>query len=448
MDPETEQVRARLSRALPKREWRAVEAWLSTFYPFQLNWLLDWNRFALLNKSRQIGASHTYAAAADLWGLFGETTTVISVGEREAVEVLDKAGRHAQALAALGSEWARPVGMSATTLRLASGGRVIALPSTSGGRSFSGNVLLDEFAYHQHPEKVWDGAGGTVMHGYKLRVMSTPNGVGNLWHKLYTDPEQHKGYSLHEVTLDEAMADGLEVSLEDCWKMARGDPRVFDQLFRCKFLDNDAQYISSDLIREATVNDLPDGNGDCYGGLDIGLERDLTSLVIVKRIDAIRSTVHIETHKRTDDEIIDQLCDKAFGPRYRCHRLCADATGLGAIPAQRAKRRYGPKFEPVSFTNKSKEDLATGLYAVAAASELRLPRKYIHDGRDEGALLRDDIASIRRIVTAAGNVRYDAPRTSAGHADRAWALMLALHACGRPVLSTSIGTATSTRSWR
>jgi phage FluMu gp28-like protein len=427
---ETEIARARLQQALPRREWLAASAWLSTLYPYQQNWLLDWQRFALLNKSRQIGASHTYAGAATLWAILGETTTVISVGEREAVEVLDKASKHAQALAMLGSEWARPVGMSATTLRLKSGGRVIALPSTSGGRSFSGNVLLDEFAYHQHPEKVWDGAGGTVMHGYKLRVMSTPNGVGNLWHQLWTDPKAHAGYSLHEVTLEQAMADGLIVSLEDCWKMARGDPRVFDQLFRCKFLDNNLQYIATDLLNLIIVDDVGAADGENYAGLDIGMNRDLTCLAIVNRSGDMRRLVHIETHKRTDDETLDALCEKAFGV-YKCRRLSADATGMGSIPSTRWRRKYGSRFEPYVFTNKSKEELATGLYAVAAADELRIPKNYMFGGVNEAALLRDDVSAIRRIVTTAGNVRYDAPRTEAGHADRAWALMLALNGCAK-----------------
>jgi len=43
-----------------------------------------------------------------------------------------------------------------------------------------------------------------------------------------------------------------------------------------------------------------------------------------------------------------------------------------------------------------------------------------------------ELASIRRIITAAGNIRYDAPRTSEGRADRAWALALALYACSTP----------------
>ena len=243
-----------LRKALPAREWQAVRAWLTTFYPYQLRWLLDWNRFAVVLKARQIGASHTYAAAACLWALLGETTTVISKGEREALEVVESASKHSRVLAALGSHWATPGGKDAAQeVRFASGGRIVALPSTSGGRGFSGNVILDEFAYHVDPAKVWDGAAAVVMHGYKMRVMSTPNGVGNLFHQLWTDPATNKGYVKHAVTLAEAQADGLRVSDETCWSMARGDRHLFDQLFNCSFLFSGRNFF--DVERAAALTD-------------------------------------------------------------------------------------------------------------------------------------------------------------------------------------------------
>ena len=414
---------AALRRSLPPSEWAAVEAWLSTFYPFQLAWLLDWTRFSICVKARQIGASHSYAAAAVLWGMLGETTTVVSVGEREALEVVTKARLHCEALTKFGSRWARP-GKGQGDFSLDSGGRILALPATSGGRSFSGSVILDEFAYHVDPARVWDGAGGTVMHGYKLRVVSTPNGVGNLFHDLWTSDKAHAGYSLHSTTLDQARADGLRVDESECWKMARGDARVFDQLFRCSFLDNEQQYIPSALI-DAAMGDVYCAEGDTFAGLDIGRTADLTVLVIV-RLDEQRvaHVIHTETRKRTAVEDLEQLAALAFSPMFRARRLCVDSTGMGAFPAESLQKKFGrTKVEPVAFTLQSKEDLATTLYQRFIEQTIRIPRD---------ADLRDDICALRRIVTSAGNIRYDAPHTDKGHADRAWALALALHGCSGP----------------
>lgn len=422
-----------LRRALPPNDHRAVCAWIETFYPYQQNWILDPVRFALLVKSRQIGASHSYAAWALLRALVGQLTTVISVGQREADEIIEKAGRHAAALERLGSTWAK--GKPTTDeLKLATGGRILSLPATSGGRSYSGNVILDEAAYYQHPEKVWDGAGGVVMHGFAMRVLSTPNGVGNLFHELVTDEKAHEGYRMHAVTLDQARAEGLRVDEAECWKMARGDPRVFDQLFRCKFLDGDAQYIPSDLI-SAALYEGP-SQGEVYGGLDIGRTADLTALVLVYMDKArVRWEFLTECRKRTSQTDLDELVELAAAKG--CRRLCVDATGMGAFPAEQMKRfERRMQVEPVVFSLSVKEDLATSLYQAIAQLTGRI--------RKANAALRDDLCAIRRIVTSAGNVRYDAPHTDKGHADRAWAYALALHASSRGGRAGRIGGTVST----
>lgn len=410
-----------LRRALPPVEWQAVRLWLQSFYPFQLRWLLDWTRFAISVKARQIGASHTYAAAAALWSLFGETTTVISVGEREAAEVLMKTAMHADALVRFGSQWAKTVGVSKQQVRFASGGRAIALPATSGGRSYSGNILLDEFAYHIDPERVWDGASAVVMHGYKMRVMSTPNGVGNLFHKLWSDPAANSGYTKHSVTLEQARADGLRIADDVCWKMAYGDPRLFDQLFHCSFLDGDYQYIPTSLVQAAIDFAMAPVPGVAYAGLDIGLENDLTSLTVVK-LDRNGKVWEQETRtcKRTIWEDQQAMIMASFQD-WEWHRLCLDATGMGAVPAQLLQKALGKnRVIPVDFTLQSKEMLATGMYQRFAGKTIKITN-------DEQ--LVHDVCALRRIVTSAGNVRYDAPRTRDGHADRAWSLALALHAC-------------------
>lgn len=422
---------AKYRRVLAPSDYAALFAWLSTFRPFQLDWLLELATYAICLKARQTGFSHTSAALGVLWGAFhGELTTIISVGDREAKEVLTYAKRHARVLNQLGCSLAQIVKETEREIVFASGGRIIALPGT-GGRGFSGNVIIDEYAYAAHAAKVWDAAGAVTMLGGRLRVISTPNGIGNEFEQLWTGITKGRisGWKSFLVTLDDAIAQGYPVDLAKCWTMAKGDPRIFDQWFRCKFLDNDLQYIPSDLFGKRFVDEISDA-GVAFGGLDIGEKRDRTTLAIVKRNGDKRTLVHIESHKLTDDDLLDRLASKAIN-HYGCQRLALDKTGLGIFPSKRMKRTYGSKVEQVDFNLTTKEDLATGLYDVVQTGELDLPRVYMFNGEDQMPALRDDVYAIRRIVTAAGNVRYDAPRTANGHADSAWALMLALHGAGR-----------------
>ncbi len=428
-------MRRALLQALPARESQAVELWLTSLYNYQIDWLLDETRYSLWLKSRQIGASHVLGACGALWGaMLGEVTTVVSVGEREALEVLGKAERHALALVAMGSKWAAPRGAKyrvGEEVRFASGGRIIALPSSSAGRSFSGNVILDEFGYHTDAKKVWDGAAAVVMHGEsKLRVASTPNGTGNLWHQLWTEPKANEGYSKHSITIHQAIADGLKVDLAECRRMSRGDLRLFDQLFGCSFLDSNEQYIPTDLITAASVEDLYCYEGECYGGLDIGRTNDRTVLVVVKV--GPLGVIYVQivlSKKRTSGADIRDLASQALG-KFGCRRLAVDATGMGTFPAEELVAMHGKhRVEPVVFTLNTKEDLATTLFQRFSDRQIRIPR--------DDADLRNDLCAVRRIITSAGNVRYDAPVTEDGHADRAWALALAIHAASRPVATVS-----------
>lgn len=412
----------RLERVLPERERRAAFIWLSTFFDFQLAWLLDWSKFSILLKARGIGASHTYAAAAVLWGLIGEKTVIISVGDREATEVLDKTKLHAGALVRFGSQWAAKTRDNESQLQLVSGGRVESLPATSAARGYTANVLLDEFAFHHSPQKVWDAAGPATRLGHRGRVFSTPNGVGNLFHNMWTQRAPELGWTRHEVTIDQAIAAGLQVDLQEKWQESGADQRIFDQNFRCSFLDGDQQYIPTEYIERAVyAGPPPILDGHIYAGLDVGRTNDLTVLAIVKKaVDGVVYVASIKTCKRTawDEQISMVLGAHAA---WGFERLSVDATGIGSMPAETLQKHMGRhRVEPVDFTMGSKEELATLLFQHFAQGTLAIP--------DDQAL-RQDVAAIRRIVTAAGNVTYDAPRTSEGHADRAWALALALRAC-------------------
>lgn len=430
---------------LPSREFTALDCWLSTFYDFQLAWLLEQAKRAVCVKARQIGWSHTTAAAAVLWSAFhGEHTTILSKGDKEAKEVLEKARAHADVLGALGSQYVDPTRSTTDEIVFRSGGKILALPST-GGRGFTGNLILDEFAYHPHQQAAWDAAVPAMRLGdFRLRVISTPNGVGDAFYELVKRIRSGlmPRTKLHQVTIDDAQREGFPVDLKECWEDAKGDPRLFDQLYRAKFLDGELQYIPSALIDACSVDDLRTTEGAWYAGLDVGKTVDRTVLVVLRKTSGpAYVTQHIETIRRTDNEGLDAMVERAF-KRFDVRRLCVDATGMGAFPAERMQKSYGSsKIEPITFTLQTKEDLATALYTAFVKQQIRIPKtgkaytKLSETGKPEPAFasaepeqLREDVASIRRIITTAGNVRYDAPHTDEGHADRAWALALALHA--------------------
>ena len=104
-------------------------------------------------------------------------------------------------------------------------------------------------------------------------------------------------------------------------------------------------------------------------------------------------------------------------------RVCIDATGLGAQLAERAREKFAWKAEPVVFTSRVKEDLATGL-------KIELEKRLVRLVDDER--LRADLRGIRKEVTLSGNARY-AGESEGSHCDRFWAKALRQHAARQRV---------------
>jgi len=154
-------------------------------------------------------------------------------------------------------------------------------------------------------------------------------------------------------------------------------------------------------------------------GVDIGRKRDLTVIWVLERLGDVLYTRHVETLRnmpKGEQEAILWPWLELAG------RSCLDATGLGIGWADDAQKRFGTyRVEGVTFTQRVKEALAYPVRGNMEDRRLRIP--YDPD-------IRADLRSVTKQTTAAGNIRFTAERTPDGHADRFWALALAIHAAG------------------
>ena len=91
--------------------------------------------------------------------------------------------------------------------------------------------------------------------------------------------------------------------------------------------------------------------------------------------------------------------------------------------AEHLVQRYGGAVEPVMFTAQFKERIAPMVKQGFEDRTIRIP-----DNRE----VRTDINAVKRFVTPAGNVRFDAEHTDRGHADRFWALAMVVNAATQP----------------
>lgn len=410
---------------------QALRLWRSTLYPYQIRWITEPSRFAACVKSRQIGFSHATAAALVLGALVhGRPQIVLSASQSLSDEVLDKARRHSTLLARLGYPGAdRFTTNSATEIGWSNGGRVIALPaSPRTARSFTGDVWLDEFAYHLDPKKIRDAAFPIALRGdWRVRVFSTPNGATGLFYEMAS--RRARGWAWHSVTLDDALAEGVPVDREAAFALAGGDERVIDQWYRCKFLDGDMQYYPTAWLVRALSwpGELLSIEGaTLHAGFDVGRTRDLSVLVVVALVGSTAFVLGVHTFKRTKFAEQRKALAKLRGV-YEWDSLHVDSTGLGSQLAEELVDAWGEdEVVPVKFGADSKEALITGAFRWLSANRLRLPKD------DVGREIADEAKTIRRVISAAGNVQYVAPSGDGGHADRWTALCLALRGAGEP----------------
>lgn len=405
------------------------------FHPYQQRWIANESRFKVGMFARQTGKTFgtTFELARDcqLADLEGkrERWVILSRGERQAKEAMEEGvKRHFQAMGAVitasEGEWQGEASYKALEVVLPNGSRVTALPANPDtARGFSANVFLDEFAFHADSRKIWTALFPVISAGWKLRVVSTPNGKGNKFYELMTgdDPVWYR----QTTDIYEAVADGLPRNIEEL-RRALDDEDAWSQEYELKWLDEASAWLDYDLINSVEHDQAGDPNGYqgncCYIGNDIGARRDLWVAWVWELVGDVFWCREIRTLKRASFAEHDRVMDELF-EKYRVMRLCMDQTGMGEKPVEDAIRRYGSsRVEGVLFTQSSKQLLATVGKQAFEDRKVRIPMG--------DPALRADLHKLKKVTTPTGGVRFEADSDAAGHADRAWAAFLGIYAGG------------------
>lgn len=320
------------------------------------------------------------------------------------------------------------------------GSRVVALSaSPDSARGFGGNLLLDEFAFHADSRRIWGSAFPVAARGgHKIRVISTPNGKNKFYELMTT---ANNGWSKHHVDIYEAVRQGLDVNVEELRK-GMADQDAWAQEFELAWLDEASAWLDYDLISACESNSagipLHYMGGMCFVGVDIAARNDLFVIVVAELAGEVLVVREIIVKKRISFAEQDRLLDEVMR-RYRVVRVRMDQTGMGEKPVEDAKRRHGSeRVEGVLFTSPARLDMATTLKESMQDRKTRIPAG--------DPVLRADLHSIKSQVGLTGARRLVADGDSDGHADRFWALALAVSAADMGVESFGYQGVPGTRS--
>lgn len=425
------------------------------FLPYQAAWIKDNSRLKLMQKSRQIGLSWSTAyrlcretskkdALHDAW--------VTSRDEIQARLFIEDCKAFANILHVAAQDLGMQVvdeerKASAHVLQFANGKRIHSMSSNPDAQAGKrGSRCLDEFALHPDARKLWAIAYPGITWGGNMEVISTHRGSDHLFNVLVQEIQHKgnpKGISLHTVTLQDALHQGFLEKLQA--KLPQDDPRQemdraayfdfvragctdeesFQQEYMCVPADDTTAFLSYELITgcqyapgEDWAQPLHLCEGDVFLGVDVGREHDLTVIWALERSGGLlRTRKLMEMQGETFAAQEAALYPLLEIPNVR--RCCIDETGIGRQFAERARARFGYKVEGVTFTLQSKEKMAYPLRAAFEDRALKIP---------ESPKIVADLRSIKKVQSAGGNVRFAADRGTNGHADRFWALALALEA--------------------
>jgi len=456
---------------------------MSIFMPYQIAWINDPSPLKLGDKSRRTGWTwcEAYDAVSSRWRRTNNVRRdywFSSADESAGVEFIDYCRFWAETLFNQVANVVTEQYLDPDTKRFATalvikcpnGHKIVAMTSNPRRfRSKGGDVCLDEFAFHDDPRAMYDAAAPVTQWGGRIRIFSTPNGEGSFYNTLVqncrkvlaamgvTDLSDRSKFptldamraqaremgikpvfSYHHVTIIDAIEQGIverinektggnqtrEQFLQDCRDKSRSED-AFNQEYMCTPSADASAWLPYSLIESCEHEDCPKAGdpltgytgGLCSVGVDVGREIDLTVITVFeivgdvkwmrRRIELLKTPLPIQL-----DILIPIL------QAIRLLRACIDKTGIGLGLAEFAAKKFGSRIEGVQFTPASKEDMAVRMKSTFEDRGLRIT--------ENDTVLRDDLHRVRKVTTAAGNIRFEGERTGDGHADRFWSAGLGL----------------------
>jgi phage FluMu gp28-like protein len=431
----------------------------SFFLPYQVSWILDNSRLKILEKSRQIGMTLATAYGAVrrhvTRGNSGNTW-VASRDELQARLFLDDCKKFSKILVPACDLFGNRLIMEERTdtsaaLRFSNGTSINALSSSVDSQAGKrGTRILDEFALHGEQRSLYTAALPGITWGGQLEILSTHRGSNNFFNKLIREiceGGNPKKFSHHRVTLENAIEQGFLEKLKsrlpdsderqrmsdgeyfDFTKNSCPDEESFLQEYMCVPADDRSTFVTSDMVSDCEYrfderdswewDDFAGETGECFLGIDVGRSHDLTVFWLLENRGDTLLTRKVLCMQNATFSAQEKELQKFFQMR-RLRRISIDQTGIGRQFFERAGETFGAyRVEGVTFTNATKEQLAYQLREVFENKTIRIP------GDD---FIRADLRSIKRETTFAGNIRFAGDRGKNGHADRFWALALAIHA--------------------
>ena len=245
-------------------------------YDYQTRFLEDTSPRRLILKARQVGMSNAVAIEAIHKAISRPDRMILMVSRTgQLAQQLITYCRHT--LASL-REMPELLRENLSELEFANGSRILSLSaSPSAGRGFpASDVYLDEFAFAEYADLIYQAIAPTLPANGQLTVLSTANGRNNLYFRLWSGLEGGE-WSRHTIH----WSDNPRYRDDPDWEAvtrANMTRQSFAQEYDLDFITSgDAVFDPADLARCLEGwNPSPVGCSQIINAWDIGRRRDHT----------------------------------------------------------------------------------------------------------------------------------------------------------------------------
>jgi phage FluMu gp28-like protein len=429
---------------------------------YQLQWIYDRNKIRVCRKPVRCGLTYAHSWWSIKRRMFprpnGQQINEIFVSKnlKTAAEYMGYLRKWGTGIEGL---WPGLINVNEWTQELARlpGGNIEIVSSDPDGfRGKGGEVTLDEIDFHDQQAALYGSAQSRAdwLPDGQISLFSSRSYNPATWFATFSEDllnNRPQGFGLYHWTLDDCVAAGLAFKqpgehqklldgtdegkrrcIEAFYAHHKGKCASEEDFRREYYWEASGQsqlvtpkvYDKCVLKGSSLSEDLDDRNwGELFVGVDCGRSRDLTVVWVLQRkyhpvsgvahyftvaVKSIRNLPFPEQHKLIQPIITNKYIQKGY----------IDQGAQGRALADSVVEETGKVIQPFGFSRPNKGEIAERIRAFCQSERLSLP---------DDPLVRNDIQSVARKVTEKGVLTYEG-QTRDSHADRFWALGLALHA--------------------
>lgn len=404
---------------------------MGILYPYQKEIIQRTNRFEINVKARQIGYSFAFAYKMLKRCIFeNRDQLIVSNSLRQTKRVMFFIEQFITAFKKLPSLIdLKLIVDTQTEKRFNNNKAIVCLPPNPDTiRSFSGDILLDEFALYNEDHKVYEAVMPSITRkrkdgvNYSVIINSTPLGLENLFAEIYQESlkpfeerKKYKNYVSYKIDIYEAMAKGFQCDIQEIKDSM--DAESFRQEYMCEFVDELNSYFPYSLLKTCVEDYEPETKrGMTNAGVDIGRTKDSSCMVCSTEIDG---TFYLK-HK-------EEMKNEAFGMQkakikdnYQTYGVEKILIDKGAIGYQLTEELEGElnNCEGV-FTNNV--DFMAEIVTFA--------KKLMEEGKlkfNDDRKLMNSFHRVKKVILPSNKIVFRIERDKDGHGDDAVAFMLSL----------------------